>query len=350
MSTEEQTEAAPLITEQNESEQKDSFDLYEQAEKAWKHACLYELDNLPLFSAAFEANRDILMSKGSHFLCTVCEFSDTKCIRYVLENGGQPFLNQRCHENEFAFNKLCDQYTKKSTQKEAHKQSMKLLVEKGGEPSTKVLRALLLDHEHDLLDFMLDHIDSAEQFDKYAINAAADRGAPNMAHLFDGRFNFNDMFGDMLSSKAMRFNTLMKHADDKDVMQKLVDKGAKYSAFCLEGHFNRYLETQTMCEFILSQHGVDINEQDEEGNTALHKAVGGMFVDERTIRFARYLLDHGADPSVKNQSGLTAKDVVSRRHCRGGMKIGDGANPDEVLLIELNRRMACCGMCQCGCW
>lgn len=60
-------------------------------------------------------------------------------------------------------------------------------------------------------------------------------------------------------------------------------------------------------EMLLDQPGTDINQQDAQGNTALH--VAAMVKGDET-QAVKILLDHDADISLRNQAGLTPLTVA----------------------------------------
>lgn len=62
---------------------------------------------------------------------------------------------------------------------------------------------------------------------------------------------------------------------------------------------------QNIILFLL-ENGADINAQDSDLNTALHKAVKYS----RSPEMVGILLEHGADPSIKNDEGLTASAIA----------------------------------------
>lgn len=59
-----------------------------------------------------------------------------------------------------------------------------------------------------------------------------------------------------------------------------------------------------MCQYIYVRE-LDIDAQDEDGNTALHIAAGN--INSRAIKA---LLEAGADPTLTNNDGLTALDIA----------------------------------------
>ncbi|MEJ2515619.1 MAG: ankyrin repeat domain-containing protein [Gammaproteobacteria bacterium] len=74
----------------------------------------------------------------------------------------------------------------------------------------------------------------------------------------------------------------------------------------VDGH---YLDTARV---LLEQGHVDVNNQEESGNTALHLAAADG--DVETIRL---LLEHGARPDIANYMGMTAEAVArTRGHTR----------------------------------
>lgn len=75
---------------------------------------------------------------------------------------------------------------------------------------------------------------------------------------------------------------------------------------------------------LLTEKGLDLNAQDEEGNTALHAAVTGRSA-EAIIRFL--VNEAGADVSVRNARGLTALGAAETRR--------SGGEPIAALLRSL---------------
>jgi uncharacterized protein len=59
---------------------------------------------------------------------------------------------------------------------------------------------------------------------------------------------------------------------------------------------------------LLIAHGASLNAQDADGNTALMNAA-----EDGNITAGRLLLDHGADPTMKNKKGQTALDLSRSR-------------------------------------
>jgi ankyrin repeat protein len=68
-----------------------------------------------------------------------------------------------------------------------------------------------------------------------------------------------------------------------------------------------------LVEHILLSRDVDVNAKDNDGNTALHLAVASEIAsDEACLRTAEVLLEHGADPKIKNNKGKTPIDLARR--------------------------------------
>ncbi len=63
---------------------------------------------------------------------------------------------------------------------------------------------------------------------------------------------------------------------------------------------------------VLIAAGAKVNGHDHEGNTPLHFTVKGYECREENIRF---LLEHGADPAIRNEDGKTALDYSSEKDC-----------------------------------
>lgn len=98
--------------------------------------------------------------------------------------------------------------------------------------------------------------------------------------------------------------------------------------------------------------GADVGAQHEpDGNTALTHLIGGLFVRSMTggesgggadpLGFARLLLEHGADPNLKNISGDEALKVVVAMQDAALLELllEHGARLDDVSDIHLLARM-----------
>jgi ankyrin repeat protein len=72
--------------------------------------------------------------------------------------------------------------------------------------------------------------------------------------------------------------------------------------FDLYDLFSRYFITFSMLQV---SKGADVNMQNNVGSTPLHKAAVG-----NQIFVVKHLLEHGADPSVRNASGMLAEDLT----------------------------------------
>lgn len=68
-----------------------------------------------------------------------------------------------------------------------------------------------------------------------------------------------------------------------------------------------------LAEYLI-QHGANVNEQNEDGNTALHLAIElhNFFIDRDNISMALMLLANGADASIRNKEGLTPLDLLRK--------------------------------------
>lgn len=60
-----------------------------------------------------------------------------------------------------------------------------------------------------------------------------------------------------------------------------------------------------ICEMALA-HGADVNHQNKQGNTALHFA----FTYDPTGQLAEFLIEKGADDTLRNAAGATPYDGV----------------------------------------
>jgi ankyrin repeat protein len=77
----------------------------------------------------------------------------------------------------------------------------------------------------------------------------------------------------------------------------------------------------------LIKRGVDINSPDENGNTALHMAASGGYLQSMTI-----LLAAGADVNIKNKQGLTPADMAGNSNIR---KIIEGKDNFWLMLFSI---------------
>lgn len=80
---------------------------------------------------------------------------------------------------------------------------------------------------------------------------------------------------------------------------------------------------------LLVDSGIDINHQDNNGNTALHHAV----LDYRINSF-RVLLKHGARTDIKNQNKKTALDLALDIKRSGGAGLGKGVLDRMIALLQ----------------
>ncbi len=111
--------------------------------------------------------------------------------------------------------------------------------------------------------------------------------------------------------------TLLFYAEGAELIDQLLRAGADARVRDAKGRTPLFaslsatqeVESVPQAVRLLMQHGVRINAQDNEGNTALMMAVAkGDSYD-----FIRVLLDAGANPNIKNKAGKTALQIAKEK-------------------------------------
>ncbi len=101
--------------------------------------------------------------------------------------------------------------------------------------------------------------------------------------------------------------TPLFYAEDVETIAQLFHAGAGARVRDAKGRttlFPCHVRRDADAVRLLTQRGVRINAQDNEGNTALMMAVTG---DSSGVQA---LLDAGADPNIKNKAGKTALQIA----------------------------------------
>lgn len=104
-----------------------------------------------------------------------------------------------------------------------------------------------------------------------------------------------------------------------DMVNLLLTHGAPPDGTLSQGHTALMLLAQ-VCDSVrpnlaipslLLKFGASINIQDDDGWTALHYAA-----KRKAYKFIEFLLDHGADPTIKNAAGKMPIDCCGDQRCR----------------------------------
>jgi ankyrin repeat protein len=65
---------------------------------------------------------------------------------------------------------------------------------------------------------------------------------------------------------------------------------------------------------LLVSKGIDINSQDDNGNTALHYPLNNVLRDKMYLPYStgivKILIEEGADPQIKNKEGKSPMDIA----------------------------------------
>ncbi len=106
--------------------------------------------------------------------------------------------------------------------------------------------------------------------------------------------------------------TLLFRAEEAELIDQLLRAGADARVRDTKGRtplftfsYTQDVESALQAVRLLMQHGVRINAQDNEGNTALM-----MAVTHQNYHVVQALLDAGANPNIKNKAGKTALQIA----------------------------------------
>ncbi len=101
---------------------------------------------------------------------------------------------------------------------------------------------------------------------------------------------------------------LAKNADEKEKLQKLQQKYLVGNAGFTELMFSAKEGDSKACEHLLES-GIDINQQDDKGATALIYATLS-----NSVSVARLLLSKGANPHIPTNKGLTVMAIAKNNN------------------------------------
>ncbi|XP_046655006.1 ankyrin-2-like, partial [Daphnia pulicaria] len=96
-----------------------------------------------------------------------------------------------------------------------------------------------------------------------------------------------------------------------ETVRHLIQKGADPTVANKDGHTPlhaavHHIKSIETVSLILENKQVDINRRDKNGTTALHCAIKAMEIEQsNNVEMVRYLLEKGADPTIRNNNGTT---------------------------------------------
>eukprot|EP00948_MAST-09A_sp_MAST-9A-sp1_P001928 g1928.t1 len=97
---------------------------------------------------------------------------------------------------------------------------------------------------------------------------------------------------------------------------RLVDKANRSALFCAAARI-RGETVRSICSWVCSRYevyGYVIDQQDSRGDTAMHAAMCNGKEDNGGMELLQTLIDHGADPNVRNQRGWTPYDLAEKQN------------------------------------
>ncbi|XP_059487078.1 ankyrin repeat and death domain-containing protein 1A-like isoform X2 [Neocloeon triangulifer] len=105
------------------------------------------------------------------------------------------------------------------------------------------------------------------------------------------------------------------HNGHHDVVKRLIEAGARYNLKNKTGKTPLHAASEKghveVLELLLLQENLERDEQDEDGNTALHVAA-----DNQQTLAVQTLLEAGCPPDTENKKGYTALHLASSKGCR----------------------------------
>lgn len=115
-------------------------------------------------------------------------------------------------------------------------------------------------------------------------------------------------------SRPLLVELLLEHGADATVRDcPLTSRNTLLHRVCAHAKSDHLVELTQ----ILLEHGLDINAQNEEGQTALHalvlRVLNRRFCNDAATEFLAYLLDHRADPSIADNEGATPLQYLPAR-------------------------------------
>lgn len=127
----------------------------------------------------------------------------------------------------------------------------------------------------------------------------------------------------------MEYGALLTLSNENEVSPLMVASGYRQSGIDTRGRFRTEKQASAATRLLLESDKVDVNHQDDTGQTALFGAAT-MGWNE----LVQLLVDHGADPAIEDKAGNSAVDAAMGRAGRFGRGAGGDQHIETAALLE----------------